>query len=381
MIYSFSMSESNRISCGTLKSLNTHSFLKDRLNAIPKVIYTSVGCIQRNDKYIRLKTLVHYVSLDLYYNLFHNPQYGGFPTKKTELYKSLKKFENKLRHSQETSITENDWVKLFPENKKSNSLEFTIELFQFLIKNCVSRFPEIANVENNVKFEANTYMMLIEKLHDTVSNPKLVQTVNSSHDTFVSLWNILHEILLKLNYDVNLIKDFESGDMDKLTSCRHSLLTIQLQVLLDECKELDKSTSMNGLAVSKLISDYNETISKQENGFSDDQFSIKAKSLQDNITLVMQLLSLIKSSISELTSDIPFWRENNIEGDIIIYEEKLSKLRNQINEQTRELGEIFHSTSLDIVKIKERLHFQEDNIHVIHRQRSTSSQSLKDTVS
>ena len=308
--------------------------------------------------------------------MFHSPQYGGFPTKKTDLYSLLRQHENKLRTAQDAAITDNDWRKLFPENRKTNSQEFSVELFRFLIKYCVSKFPEVP--ENECENEANNYPILVEKLHDTVSSPKIQQAVNSSHDAFLSIWHSLHDILLKLKYDVRLVKDLETADIDSLTTYRNSLITIQLQVLVEECKELEKSTSMNGLAVSKLISDYNEMISKDEKCFPDGEFPLKATCLQDDIALVLKLISLIKSNILEVTSEIPFWREKNIEGDIIIFEEKLSKLKNQVSEQTRAVGEIFHSTSLDIVKIKERLHFQEENVHVINQQRSTSSQSLKD---
>merc|ERR1739841_107446 len=96
------------------------------------------------------------------------------------------------------------------------------------------------------------------------------------------------------------------------------------------------------------------------------------RDIKNEMETCLGMLHDTEDSIQEVFSDLKFWRDKNIEGDIIILDESLNKLGMQVNKQCRAVSNYFNTVSLDIVKIKEKVNNQ-------HSERSVKYVKSHDT--
>ena len=335
--------------------------------------YRASGILQINEKYLRLATLINHAGLELYYQMFHDTLYGGFSTDPQQLYKQLKTHEvelQALRH--DGQITEEQFRMLFPPSMETFSHEFDISLYHILAQHCMENFPVITNGKAE---GTNSTLSYLETLGQLVLIMRDKTIVKASNCDFVKKWNEVIAVLKKVNYDIEKVKELENIELDADKRYRMALLRSQIDLIIKEYEELMKMSNMNSLTLNKLLLNLEEATSlcqdQNDNHISGKHKQIK--NLNEEVLLTMKMISLIKDDVKELKVVVKYWREKNIEGDIIMLDEKLSKLKNQVNEQSIAIGDLFSLISLDIVKIKEKFNFLEDNVRFLEKPRRSMS--------
>merc|ERR1719487_1549461 len=90
------------------------------------------------------------------------------------------------------------------------------------------------------------------------------------------------------------------------------------------------------------------------------------KDLKDSIECSVNMLHVTHDSIQSVFGELKFWKDKNIEGDLIILDEQLNKLYVQVSKQSRSVSHYFNTVSFDIVKIKEKINNQmEKNVKFV----------------
>jgi len=229
-------------------------------------------------------------------------------------------------------------------------------LFQKLLQmfDRVGADGETAESSND---ERNQFLEETEKLQVIQTNKKLVKKINSSEETFQEVWNEIMEVLKKVKYDISRIESLQSQDLDENNKFRFALLRSEVNALLWECDDCFKTVKMNHLALDRLKGNFQTALSevKTENNNAKTATELRElNSLTDELKKSENKITLQKQQLNEIIPNIKFWREKNIEGDVIVCDESISKLRDEINEQTRRVSELFNTVSFDIVHLKER---------------------------
>ncbi|XP_065644274.1 uncharacterized protein LOC105844729 [Hydra vulgaris] len=348
-----------------------------------KVQYEVLGIIQKNDTYVRFKTACHFVALELYRKIFHDPCYAGFSKEGPHLYNELQAFKGCLSRLKGNVLNNREWSFLFPENQQTLSETFTLNLIRTIIRYCVCDVNNSADIfapskyADNLSEEGKRLLTVVEKIHATVSDKKTKELIVSDNGSKM-LWQLLNQALDEINFDRNEIEKIKHADLDMYQDFRLSLITSQFEVLLDECNDILKTVSLNYLAVEKLIEDCNNILSKDKNGLIEKDFFSNANKVLSEASSITDKLNFIKQATIESIIEIPDWKEKNLEGDIIIIDEKLVNLKNDTIKQTKLIKNVFHVTSLSMVKIKETYFFQENKAKILNQMRSISSGSIRD---
>ena len=345
--------------------------------------YEAIGVIQKNDMFVRFKTAAHFVAMEFYRKIFHDSCYAGFSREGSQLYRELHIFKACLSRLKGSVLNNKEWEFLFPENQQSSSEYFTLNLFRTIIKHCVCDIDNSADISapsrytNNLSEEGIRLLTVVESIYNTVSDNKTKELIVSIEGS-EKLWGTLNDAVKETNLDPIEIEKMKHDDLDLHQNWRLSLITTELEILLDECNDLFKTISLNELAVEKLISDCNEVLSKDRKGLIEKDFFLNANKVLIEAHSITENLQKVKQLIIDSIHQIPHWKERNIEGDIIVIDEKLITLKNETNKQNRMIRNFFHATSLSIVKIKETFNFQENKTKILHQMRSISSGSVRD---
>lgn len=331
--------------------------------------YQTCGIVQTNDNFLRLMTLLNHTELELYYKIFHDPQFGAFPTEPEKLYKELEKYEARIKTMlEEKQINQVEYKLAFPDSHATYSQAFTTNLFYALSKECVEKIPQIDvaldDDDDGLKNRVVVFNEL-DKLQVLTKDKKLKDNVNSSSEVCDQKWNEITEVLKRLHYDVTNVSDLKSGDLDASKKFRFALIRSEMALLRNECSELKKTSEVNNFAVTKLLRNFNDAVSQSHEDTTSTQ-SINTddelKHLKERIQTTSVMLADVLGSIKTVEPQMKLWKERNIEGDIIVIDDRLTKLKNEVDEQSFTVGELFSSVSLDIVKIKERMSFNGDNV-------------------
>ncbi|XP_012557131.1 uncharacterized protein LOC105844729 [Hydra vulgaris] len=348
-----------------------------------KFQYEVLGIIQKNEMYVRFKTACHFVALEFYRKIFHDPCYAGFSKEGSHLYNELQAFKGCLSRLKGNVLNNREWSFLFPENQQTLSETFTLNLIRTIIRYCVCDVNNSADIfalskyADNLSEEGKRLLTVVENIHATVSDKKTKELILSDNGSKM-LWQLLNQALDEINFDQSEIEKIKHADLDLYQDFRLSLITSQFEVLLDECNDILKSVSLNYLAVEKLIEDCNNILFKDKNGLIEKDFFSNADKVLSEASSITDKLNFIKQTIIESIIEIPDWKEKNLEGDIIIIDEKLVNLKNDTIKQTKLIKNVFHVTSLSMVKIKETYFFQENKAKILNQMRSISSGSIRD---
>jgi hypothetical protein len=320
-------------------------------------IFQVSGVLESHNKYIRIVTAINHAGLELYFKAFHGTEEelaGGLrlPTEPDKLYKYLSKYQTELQEKKSKGeITENDYLVMFPPGKKETySQEFSFPLFQTLIQMFSTK--EIKEDDGNQSF-----VQQMVKLQELQGDKKLPKKLIDSMEKFQEKWQEVIEVLKTLKYDIGKIESLEKSDLDENNKFRFALLRSEVHTLLYESDECFKSVKMNRLALERLRGNFQTALleTKGENNNPKTTTELKElKNLTEELTKSENKIAFQKQQLLELVPSIKFWREKNIEGDVIICDENLSNLRDEINEQTRRVSELFNTVSFDIVYLKER---------------------------
>jgi len=324
-------------------------------------VFQVTGVLQSHDNYIRIMTAINHAGLDLYFKAFHHtnevPGGLGLPTEPDKLHKHLQKYQNEFEELRTRGqITEREYLTLFPVGKKETySQEFSFPLFQKLLE-MFDRAGSEAETENS-SAERSRFLSEMVSLHEIQRDKKLVKKINSSDEIFQETWIKVIEILKRLKYDTARIEPLQSRDLEENSKFRFALLRSEVNALLWECDDCFKTVKMNHLALDRLKGNFQVALSevKSENNNAKTATELKElNSLTDELKKSENKLTLEKQQLNEIVPNIKFWREKNIEGDVIVCDENISKLRDDVKEQTKRVGELFNTVSFDIIHLKER---------------------------
>lgn len=317
-------------------------------------VYKVSGVLQSHENYLRWLTAIDHAGLELYFQAFHNAD-QGFPMEPEKLYKHLLTIQEDFDVMKANGeLNETEYATLFPASKETYTQDFGFELF----KKIITYFHRKHGVD---KEQANlSFLDSMDDLHRMYSNKTLVPRLQKSIDAVDEKWNELVEVLKKLHYDPVKVEKLKTvDDLDENKKFRFALLRSEISVLLYECDDCMKTLKTNLLALNKLKGNFEMALSEsKENNNNDKQKTEKDLEGLNNLTEELlknqNKLSLHVDELKALLPAIKFWRQKNIEGDIIVCDETLSQLRNEIREQTHRVGDLFNTVSFDICRIKER---------------------------
>jgi len=350
--------------------------------------HKAIGIVQANEKYLRIRTLVNHACYELYCKLFLDPNYGGFSRQPDVIYKELLQHRSAVESlKNKGDINEGEFLAIFPPSEETFLRECSLSLLHKLCQVCVKNFPRImtdfdpiSRSEEKEKVSTNsnecydaldniTYINHLEKLQTLINDEKLVKLLNNSPKEFDLKWKEITDLLIKLGYDVTKVASVKV--IDNLDNCRSShvaYMRSQAELLLCECQNLLKMTEVNTLTLNRLITNLREASSLESKGKKDGKKEDEnisplkeMKDLKDSIEISSNMLSITLESLQSVFPDLKFWRDKNIEGDMIILDETLSKLSVGVGKQSRSVSHYFNTVSFDIVKIKEKVNNQVDN--------------------
>ena len=342
--------------------------------------YEACGILQKQELCIRLLTMINHATLELFYKIFHDSKDFGYPTEPAELYLRLKNMEGKfLQMKSEGGLTEEEFNLLFSTSKETYSQEFSVNLFHTVCRVCLLILDQNNNIDNESKTSCMSALDLLDKIKDIYISESLKDL---DEEEFSSVWENICQILKSLNYDISKIQELQSGSMDN-RKFRFARVKSELYVLNTALLGLFKTTKINTFTIEKLILNLREAKNQYAEEFNNTEELISEQSLvqlKDEIEFTSKMLLKIKNDIAAVFPDMKFWREKNIEGDIIIIDETLCRLKNQINEQSFNVRNVFSTISLDIVKMKEKVNKQEENeqyvISTLERVKSNSFKGI-----
>lgn len=342
--------------------------------------YEACGILQKQELCIRLLTMINHSTLELFCKIFHDSKDFGYPTEPAELYLRLKKMEAEfLQMKNEGGLTEEEFNLLFSASKETYSQEFSVNLFHTVCRVCLLILDQNYNIDNESKTSCKNALDLLDKIKDVYISENLK---NLDEEEFSSVWENICQILKSLNYDISKIQELQSGSMDN-RKFRFARVKSELYVLNTALLGLFKTTKINTFTIEKLILNLREAKNQYAEEFNSTEELISEQSLvqlKDEIEFTSKMLLKIKNDIAAVFPDMKFWREKNIEGDIIIIDETLCRLKNQINEQSFNVRNVFSTISLDIVKMKEKVNKQEENeqyvIPTLERVKSNSFKGI-----
>jgi len=342
--------------------------------------HTAVGIIQGNEKFLRIKTLLNHAGYELYCKLFLDTNYGGFSRQPDLIYKELLEHRSTVESLKtKGDITEGDFICIFPPSEETYLRECSLSLLHKLCQVCVKNFPaqktqpndpnknkakESVSEEKQVDnaLESITYIKQLENLQKIIYDEKLHKLVNRSNEEFESKWNEINDLLVSLGYDINKVSDIKTtDDLDSCKSCHAAFLRSETELLLQECNNLLKVSDVNTLTLNRLVNNLKEAFAL-EGKKDEDIFPLKEMNdLKESIDISKNMLNISHESLQVLFPDLKYWKDKNIEGDIIIIDEMLNKLCVQVDKQSRSVSDYFNTVSFDIVKIKEKVNCPDES--------------------
>lgn len=331
-------------------------------------VYKVSGVLQTHENYLRLLTAIDHAGLELYYQAFRNVD-EGFPNEPEKLYKHFVALQDDFNiMKSKGELTESEYAILFPDSKETYTQDFGFDLFQKVVK-YFYRKCGVDKDETNVNFLTN-----MEDLHTIHADKALVSKFQKSSELIEEKWNELFNLLKNLGYDQSKIEPLKSVDLDENKKYRLSLLRSEVNVLLYECEDCMKTLRTNLMALNRLQGNFEVAMSESKEDNSKNNNNEKQKTEEDlnglnnmieEITKKENKLIILVEELKALLPDVKFWRQKNIEGDVIVCDEKISHLRNEIHEQTNKVGDLFNTVSFDICRIKERTSSVSGDLRVI----------------
>ena len=103
------------------------------------------GILQRNEKYLRLKTMLNHSGHELYCYLLLHPNYGGFQRQPDLVYNELLPFKEGLQIFKLNGIIdakEFDSI-LYPDSQETYLRECSLNLLHVLCNVCIKDFPDV----------------------------------------------------------------------------------------------------------------------------------------------------------------------------------------------------------------------------------------------
>jgi len=344
-----------------IESLSDHDLHQAVLSKEEMTVFQVSGALQSHESYIRIMTAINHAGLELYFKAFHHrdelPGGLGLPTEPEKLYKHLQKHQSEFDDLRSKGqITEREYLTIFPAGKKETySQEFSFPLFQKLLQmfDRAGLDAETANSDD----ERNVFLQEMSKFEYILKDKKLVKKINNSDETFNEIWDDVIQILKNVKYDITRIESLRTSDLEENNKFRFALLKSEVNALLWECDDCFKTVKMNHLALDRLKGNFQAALSevKTENNNAKTANELKElNTVTDELQKTENKMMVQKQQLNEIVPNIKFWREKNIEGDVIICDENISKFRHEVNEQTRRVGDLFNTVSFDIIHLKER---------------------------
>lgn len=339
--------------------------------------HSSVGIIQSNESFLRIKTLLNHAGYELYCKLFLDTNYGSFSRQPDVIYNELMEYKSAVDSlKQKAEITEADFLCIFPPSEETYLRECSLSVLHKLCQVCVRKFPSVRN-NRSVRNSSSSgesdssqddgalnnlaYIDELEKLQKIIHDRKMDKVVNGSEQAFDTKWGEITEILVNLGYDMNRVLEIKTtDDLDGCKSCHAAYMRSETEVLLQQCKNLLRGSEINTLTLNRLINNLKEafTLEGKKDG---DIFPLKEmKDLKESIDISVNMLNITHESLQVLFPDLKYWKDKNIEGDLIIIDEMLNKLCVQVDKQSRSVSDYFNTVSFDIVKIKEKVNCQDE---------------------
>lgn len=346
--------------------------------------HKAVGIIQGNDRFLRVKTLINHAGYELYCKLFLDSNYGGFSRQPDTIYKELMEYKTAVENlKSKGDINEGDFLTIYPPSEETYLRECSLSLLHKLCQVCVKNFPAIKNesgsdaAKNKTRGsvsgeekppesadspDTNPYIVQLEKLQKIINDDKLQKIVNKSETEFETKWKEITDLFTRLGYDVAKVSDLKSiEDLDNSKTCHAAFMRSETELLLRECKNFMKISEVNTLTLNRLINNLKDAFAL-EGRKEEDIFPLKEmKDLKESIEISINMLNITNESLQVLFPDLKFWKDKNIEGDIIIIDEMLNKLCVQVEKQSRSVSDYFNTVSFDIVKIKEKVNCQDES--------------------
>lgn len=361
-----------------MKDRNKNYTAKQKMDTVTiPPSYQASGVLQNHDCYIRLVTMINHATLELYYKIFHDSKEYGFSTDPVELNRQLRNYKDQFQiMKKEGNLLPEELELLFPISNETYSQEFSIPLFHKLCQTCLLNWDENNNMDNEHRTNNLNVLDTLDRIKDIYQSENLM---NMKMEEFESSWNEVQEVLVSLNYDVKKLTELKTDPIDN-KRFRFALIKTEMNLLNTEINNLFKTTKINTFTIEKLLLNQQDALDEYQEEFHEKKGGLASSPLlrlKDDIELTSKMLLTLKNSVKSLFPDMKFWREKNIEGDIIIIDEKLSKLKNQVNNQSFNVSNFFNSISFDIVKMKERVNNQEKNdqyiVNTMTRTKSNTS--------
>jgi len=345
--------------------------------------HKAIGFVQSNEKYLRLRTLINHACYELYCKLFLDSNYGGFSRQPDIIYRELSQYRESVESlKNKGDISEADFLSVFPPSEETYLRECSLSLLHKLSQVCVKTFPRIIGEgdesggcmddrgvvqERNHSYSALdniTYINQLEKLQTIIHDEKLQQRLTNNPQEFEVNWIKIIALLQKLGYDVSKVAVIKSIDnLDSCRLCHVAYMRSQGELLSTECTNLLKTTEVNTLTLSRLISNLKNANSLEGKSKREEENISplkEMKDLKDSIEISSNMLHVTHDSVQSVFGELKFWKDKNIEGDLIILDESLNKLNVQVSKQSRSVSHYFNTVSFDIVKIKEKINNQMD---------------------
>jgi len=350
--------------------------------------HKTIGFVQSNEKFLRLRTLINHACYELYCKLFLDPNYGGFSRQPDIIYRELSLHRESVESLMNNGdISEADFLAIYPPSEETYLRECSLKLLHKLCEVCVKTFPKIAINEEEedigrdddaddrgdssyLALDNIAYINLLEHLQTIIHDDKLQQRLMENPHEFDGKWKEITDLLQKLGYEVSKVSTIKSIDnLDACRLCHVAYMRAQAELLSTECTNLLKTTDVNTLTLNRLISNLKSASSLEAKGkmMEDNVSPMKEmKDLKDSIECSVNMLHVTHDSIQSVFGELKFWKDKNIEGDLIILDEQLNKLYVQVSKQSRSVSHYFNTVSFDIVKIKEKINNQmEKNVKFV----------------
>lgn len=338
-------------------------------------IYRVSGVLQTNEDYLRLLTAVDHAGLELCFTALHNTENGiGLPSEPDKLYKLLLKYKGDFDAMKANNeMSESDYNILLPATKETFTQEFSFELFQ---KTLMYFYKKKDSDKDESKM---TFLKNMKELNDMYADNTLVSRLRKPNmsELLADKWVELFSILNKLNYDCSKLEVLRTIDLDDNKKFRLALLRSEIRVLLHECNDCMATLQTNRMALDRLRGNFDVALSQSNENNNNDNEKTEAdlkdlNKLKEEILNKEKNLSIVIAQLEALQPDIKFWRQKNIEGDVIVCDEKISLMRNKVNEQTLRVGDLFNTVSFDICRIKERSASVSGDLRVISPTHTTT---------
>lgn len=335
----------------------------------------SSNIIQKNEAYLRLKTVLYYSGHTIYGQLLVGEKDIGFSPQPEIIYKELLPYKPQLEKLlKKNEINEEEFISLFPSSEKTYLRECNLKVLHKVLEVCLKNNP-IGKTNTTMKFNVGSskrpqpmisftpihpkYMSQLEKLQDVINNKTLRKTISKcSKEQIDDKWNDIFDILTKLGYDVKKILNMKTIPiLDTCSPCHEAYLRCQIELLLEDCERYLRFSNINKVALERLNVNLVDAMNSSNDYLKADKDLCNVRAIDDllgDIEILSSLLSSNRNILFALIPDLKNWKYKNIEGDIIVMDEQIYKLSNQVNHQSQLVSEYFCAVSDDIVKVKVR---------------------------